>query len=97
MQLGHFPPPGFLDIIFQLDAQGTVIPGAIIRPKVNRRNKTPVQIKKTCLEIRTVVSYLKMIKKKMCLIGPFGVGKTSLIRKYVLNIKKGSLPMNKGR
>ena len=51
-----------------------------------RSNKTPVQIKKTCLEIRTVVSYLKMIKKKMCLIGPFGVGKTSLIRKYVLNI-----------
>lgn len=27
-----------------------------------------------------------MIKKKICLIGSFGVGKTSLIRKYVQNI-----------
>lgn len=27
-----------------------------------------------------------MIKKKICLLGTFGVGKTSLIRKYVQNI-----------
>lgn len=27
-----------------------------------------------------------MIKKKLCLLGTFGVGKTSLIRKYVQNI-----------
>lgn len=27
-----------------------------------------------------------MIKKKLCLLGSFGVGKTSLIRKYVFNI-----------
>lgn len=27
-----------------------------------------------------------MIKKKLCLLGAFGVGKTSLIRKYVLNV-----------
>lgn len=27
-----------------------------------------------------------MIKKKICLLGSFGVGKTSLIKKYVLNV-----------
>ncbi len=27
-----------------------------------------------------------MIKKKICLLGSFGVGKTSLIRKYVMNL-----------
>jgi GTPase SAR1 family protein len=27
-----------------------------------------------------------VIKKKICLLGSFGVGKTSLIRKYVMNL-----------
>jgi small GTP-binding protein len=31
-------------------------------------------------------SYKPMIKKKLCLLGSFGVGKTSLIRKFVHNV-----------
>ncbi len=27
-----------------------------------------------------------MIKKKICMVGPFAVGKTSLVRKFVLNV-----------
>ena len=30
MELGHFPPPCFLDVVFELYAEGTVIPGACL-------------------------------------------------------------------
>jgi len=30
VQLGHFPPPGFLDVVLEFNAEGTVIPGAVL-------------------------------------------------------------------
>lgn len=38
------------------------------------------------MEYYFIIDEKRMIKKKICLLGSFGVGKTSLIKKYVLNV-----------